>query len=412
MKKFILLMMLPFYVLSAMAQDMLVTNEGKSMTIYNLEISEQSIFFQLSDKADAPLQKMLKKDVLIIKKADGTKLDLNAPQATVASQASQPATQEESSTVYVTPETLSPETKASNDALIAKYNQPVNFSLKKRKNIGKRAQYAIGTFGIKESSILSNKDIEIGITIGSIHKDSEKKTAVYEKEEISWSNYALQFSIKNKTNRTLYIDLGNTFYISMGESCCLYVPSSTTSQASSSSGGSINLGTIADVLGVGGAAGTIANGVNVGRGATNGASSTIYAQRIVAIAPLATLNLTPQYMFGNENKQLRKDMEYHKWGIGDYLFVFIYNSDNDPFLTGEQYSYTEISSPINYSFVLSYSETEDFRITKSQSIHLYLKDLCTYRTNWAGERDCNFDTECPLNIGMEFWFKEISFPKK
>lgn len=81
MKKIILLMILPFYVLSAMAQDMLVTNEGKSMTIYNLEISDQSIFFQLSNKTDAPLQKMLKKDVLIIKKADGTKLDLNAPQA-------------------------------------------------------------------------------------------------------------------------------------------------------------------------------------------------------------------------------------------------------------------------------------------------------------------------------------------
>ena len=73
--------MLPFYVLAAMAQDMLVTNEGKSMTIYNLEISDQSIFFQLSNKTDAPLQKMLKKDVLIIKKADGTKLDLDAPQA-------------------------------------------------------------------------------------------------------------------------------------------------------------------------------------------------------------------------------------------------------------------------------------------------------------------------------------------
>ena len=75
MKKFILLMMLPFYALVTMAQDMLVTNEGKSMTIYNLEISDQSIFFQLQDKANAPLQKMLKKDVLIIKKADGTKLD-------------------------------------------------------------------------------------------------------------------------------------------------------------------------------------------------------------------------------------------------------------------------------------------------------------------------------------------------
>ena len=81
MKKLASTTLLLLFTLSAWAQDMLVTNEGKSMTIFNLEISEQSIFFQLSDKADAPLQKMLKKDVLIIKKADGTKLDLNAPQA-------------------------------------------------------------------------------------------------------------------------------------------------------------------------------------------------------------------------------------------------------------------------------------------------------------------------------------------
>ena len=138
MKKFILLMMLPFYVLTTMAQDMLVTNEGKSMTIYNLEISEQSIFFQLSNKADAPLQKMLKKDVLIIKKADGTKLDLNAPQAEVPSQASKPTPKEESGIVYVTPETLSPEAIAANDALIAKYNQPVKLQILKEKRIGSR----------------------------------------------------------------------------------------------------------------------------------------------------------------------------------------------------------------------------------------------------------------------------------
>ena len=81
MKRLLSIVALLFGVLTIYAQDMLVTNEGKSMTIYNLEISDQSIFFQLSNKADAPLQKMQKKDVLIIKKADGTKLDLNAPQA-------------------------------------------------------------------------------------------------------------------------------------------------------------------------------------------------------------------------------------------------------------------------------------------------------------------------------------------
>ena len=61
MKKFILLMMLPFYALVTMAQDMLVTNEGKSMTIYNLEISDQSIFFNIFCKGASALSDNWKK---------------------------------------------------------------------------------------------------------------------------------------------------------------------------------------------------------------------------------------------------------------------------------------------------------------------------------------------------------------
>ena len=256
--------------------------------------------------------------------------------------------------------------------------------------------------------------------MGNLSKSSKKAPAVFdksEKEAAPIADPALQFSIRNKTNRTIYIDLGNTFYIRMGESCCFYVPSSTTTSASSSSGGSLNLGAVAGALGVGGVAGTLANGVNVGGNSTNGTSSTTYAQRIVAIAPLATLNLAPQYMFGNETKDLRQDMKYgmNPYFDNSYTFAtFIYFSDDNKMLTGEHYSYSESSSPINCSFVLSYSDTEDCRKTKSQSAHIYLKDLGGYRMAWTGASDTNWDFDNPLRMSMyiEKAKDGISFPKK
>lgn len=378
MKKFILLMMLPFYVLSAMAQDMLVTNEGKSMTIYNLEISDQSIFFQLLDKADAPLQKMLKKDILIIKKADGTKLDLNAPQTTTESQPVQPATQEESGTVYVTPETLSPEAKATNDALIAKYNQPIGFQVLKEKKIGNKASAVQAVFGIKENSVLSNEDIEINITMGGMSYSKKKGNVFEAHNKRSYHHPALQFSIKNKTNRTIYLDLGNTFYISMGQSICFYTPSSTTTTSSSSSGGSLNLGAVAGALGVGGIAGTIANGVNVGGGATSGTTNTIYAQRVIPIAPMGTLTLDAQYMFGNEDKKLCQGLTYSSYSCLPYIHF----TKNDYMTIGEHYLYNAESSPVNFSFIITYSKNEDCRNLNTQSANFFLKDLCAY---WDSE---------------------------
>ena len=368
-------MMLPFYALATMAQDMLVTNEGKSMTIYNLEISDQSIFFQLQDKADAPLQKMLKKDVLIIKKADGTKLDLNAPQTEAPSQAPQPVEQEESGIVYVTPETLSPEAKAANDALIAKYNQPVELQVLKEKRIGNNAAAALAVFGIKENSVLSNEDIEISITMGGMYY-SKKKGSEFDIAHKETYGYhpALQFSIKNKTNRTIYLDLGNTFYITMGQSICFYTPSSTTTTSSSSSGGSVNLGTVAGALGIGGVAGTLANGVNVGGGATSGTTNTIYAQRVIPVAPMGNVTLDAQYMFGKEDKLLCKGLTYSSY-LGN---PYVHFAKTAPMLIGDHYSYHEDSSPVNLSFIISYSKSEDCQNLKTQTANFFLKDLCGY----------------------------------
>ena len=74
------------------------------------------------------------------------------------------------------------------------------------------------------------------------------------------------FLVQNKTNKPIYIDLGNSFYISLGQSTCYYVPSSTTTSSSSGGGAGVNLGSVAGALGVGGVVGQLAGGVNVGGG--------------------------------------------------------------------------------------------------------------------------------------------------
>ena len=52
--------------------DILVTQDGESLKVYNLDMSPTTIFYTLSEIDDAPVQRIQKADVLIIKKADGS----------------------------------------------------------------------------------------------------------------------------------------------------------------------------------------------------------------------------------------------------------------------------------------------------------------------------------------------------
>lgn len=53
--------------------DLLVKQDGESLKVYNLEFgSGNSVFFTLSDDADASIQKLATDQILIVKKADGT----------------------------------------------------------------------------------------------------------------------------------------------------------------------------------------------------------------------------------------------------------------------------------------------------------------------------------------------------
>lgn len=88
--------MLAFLTAEGMAQDIMVTNDGESMKVYNIEVGQSAIFYQLEDNKNSEVKRIEKTNVLIIKKQDGTQIipnanntETSAPQSATATQPSQ-----------------------------------------------------------------------------------------------------------------------------------------------------------------------------------------------------------------------------------------------------------------------------------------------------------------------------------
>ena len=104
----------------------------------------------------------------------------------------------------------------------------------------------------------------------------------------------LEVLVQNLTDSTMIIDRTMSFFVnSDGMSTSYYDPTiqttTTTDMASSTKGATVNLGAVAGALGVGGVAGRVLSGVNVGGSSTGGqaVSNTTYTvdQPSVAIGP-------------------------------------------------------------------------------------------------------------------------------
>lgn len=354
------------------AQDRVITKEGDVMEVYRVDLGSTFIYYTLEDKDDAPLQKIAKADVLMIRKKDGTKIDVtDAATATAPASPAQTGQTTQPGIVTLKREELTAEGKAANDALIEKLNCHVELVLKesKQEDAGKKkANRGFAILGVKQNSVIANEDIEVGVTLGT--NFYEKKTFVFHPLEVYKTFYVssgfrlyISFSVTNKQNKTLYLDLGNTFYVSQGQPVCYYVPTSTTTSSSSSGGGSLNLGAVAGALGVGGAVGTLASGVSVGGGSSKSTATTTYSQRVIGIPPHATVQLKPQ--------PILQEQEHP-------VFNFSSDCEGGTMMVGDNYTYAEETSPLQMSLILAYSETENCERTKSAPINLYIRQLLGY----------------------------------
>lgn len=216
--------------LGANAQETLITTNGEIMTVYDVEVSSSAIFYKSQNSQQAQIQRIDKSNVYMIKRADGTTVDLgNSPSASpVTKTTSTPSQGNVPSPAFE----MSEEAKQRNKELIDAANYAASLPEYEKPDYNKAAYYGCATFGIESNSIMCNDDIELS----------------FETDANATYGNSIRLIISNKSNHTIFIDQANTFFVRCGESSPYYVP--TAYSSSTSKTGDANAGTFAGALGI------------------------------------------------------------------------------------------------------------------------------------------------------------------
>lgn len=350
---------------SVVAQDIIITQEGDAHKVYELEIGASSVFYKAENCENAALQKMDKANILMIKYQDGRKVIMGQEENT------EPAVQ--ASPVQTTtaqdndkPAELSPELKQQNLEWIREYNKKNTFShVEPQKD--KQANRLLCTLGFKESSTVFTNDIKVEFEIGRFDPMEEKYISLADdmRKRLNAFNILLSVKLRNTSARTIYIDLGDSFFTRNGEANAMYIPTATTTSSSTSQGVVVNLGAVANAMGVGGAVGTLAQGVSVGSGTTTGTSSTTYSQRIIAI-PAKSSKLIEYYNLFNTNDK-------HSFFECKNSYRLIHSKKN--IKIDERIIFNEEESPLQFATFITYSYNEDCAEKQFLNTELYLKEV-------------------------------------
>ena len=374
----------------ALAQDMIVTNDGKTIKAYHLEISATSVFYQLTDQANAPLQKMAKGDILIIKKADGTKIDFDAPQPAAAPSApATPSAAPATGNVMLSPSMLSAEGKAQNDEAIGALCAPLVYE---SNGSEKEANYAILRFKPNAQSVVANEEVTVSFKTGRAWRNTTKEPYAF--REISLEDFykgkTILVQLSNKTNRTLYIDLGNSMLSVQGVSKAFYVPQTTTTSSTGTTGASVNLGALTGSR--------VLSGVSVGGASSSTTVSTTYAQRVLAVPPMGICELPFQWLWGEKDEWAKIDEGiYYGRTLGGLCSLYLAVDDRPANAACAEFD--EAHSPLKISTFVSYAYTENCAELKTLPIHFYLSDVVGVYQRPAGGRAVKFQQAPGLIVG-------------
>lgn len=394
MKKLIIFACFLMAGVSVSAQDVLITQEGDVKKVYDVEVGPSTVFYKEADKADAPTLRIKKADVIMIKRKDGTKYDLgnNIVQSS-QSTAVAPVQQQNTVSQAAPKASVNAASQKRNEELIS-YSNTYTPEYVGKKGGSAGLLYAIIGYG--QDSQLVNDDIEIITKTGRLSYPDGLKTKfdvlmgqnginklTFSEKLVNWSIPAMQIQVKNKTNKTIYIDLGNSFFMRNGIAEAYYIPSSSSSSQTDGSGVGVNLGAVAGALGVGGAVGTLASGIGVGSSKSNTTVNTTYSQRVIAIPPMSIKSLDSQLLFKSQTCN-GFNIEYYPYSQVPF---FAFRSSAGPKLqNGEVLNYTRESSPFNWGCMISYSFAEDCSTTSSISFNYYMRSIIGFPDSiWNGE---------------------------
>lgn len=199
----------------------------------------------------------------------------------------------------------------------------------------------------------------------------------------------LVLKVKNKTMKSIYIDLANTFIVKGDESFAYYVPGETINTTGNTSGASVNLGSVTGALGIGGIAGTLASGTNVGGSSSTSSTNVTYAQRVISIPPMSAKTLSPKPIidFYRNNagsitvNDFGRGIDVKNLNTVKHPWLSLVLKDPDTFCGGQLRdvgsvcNFTKENSPMVLSSYISYSASENFQNAKTISHTCYTEKI-------------------------------------
>jgi len=329
MRKILFLSFMLIFSWVAMAQDVLVTESGDVIQAWSVDVGGSKIYYRTSDDANAPLQSIDKSSVLVWKKADGTRVVIGHEEHEKKT---------ENPVAKSDPVVLTADDPEANAACIQAFNQTDAFPTKTLSK--KMSKLLLCLLHVTPDSKMSDKNVEISY---SVYKES----SAYAQEVPRTSGIGVH--VRNKTDKTIYVYLGNTFFLRHGVSTPF-----TQSQASqSTSGGS------------------------------DGTKSTGFSQNVVAIPAQSTLDLGKQEFFPNDGKNpfggnITNNMRdtYAGGGLftapvktGTVTNFYWTEPKSNLLCKGEARKLAPGQYPMDFGFKLTYSFSED----NTQLYHLDTK---------------------------------------
>ena len=344
-------------------QDTMVTQDGDVKTVYVVDIGGSAVFYKTENTDAAAIQSISKDQIFVIKRPDGTKYDLG--------NASTPAVYADAPTQSSTPQLsdeVSEEAMEANRRRIEEINSVMPEYINKKKGDADRLFCAMG---VGSESCLVNDELEVALEVGYIYNDS------FHTKGSSTSNQALRIVLKNKLTKTIYVDLGTSFFRRGDKATPYFIPSATSTSTSNTTGGSVNAGAVAGALGIGGSVGRLAGGINVGGSSTSSSVSVTYSQRVVAIPPMSTISLEPQLLFQEYGCDGMYTSRFSK--MERVLYFQTKKKGVEQYALGETHDFSEQNSPLRFSTIITYSLTENCAQTKSITSSLYLRKIIGVR---------------------------------
>lgn len=347
-----LLLLLACVATHAYSQDVIVKKDGSTILSKVLEVSSTEIKYKKFSNLEGPTYTISVAELLSINYANGDKDDFSK----VATPGAAPAQSEMD--MQVTEE----DKKANSNALKKLRDRMPASPYKASKSKAVLLYCLCKPTG---ESVLADANVELSF-----------------KTDISIAGQKDAFSIsqggkfivtvRNKSKKTIYIDLANTFFVRGSQSEPYYIPTATSNTQGKSSSVGVNVGKI---TGIGGGL----NGLNVGGGTSNYSTTVTYSQRVVAIPPMSSRDLAGMDFFPNESAA-------NNYGSGVFMqsrsrygtpvkYPHFTNSLSLPPTIGAVKDYQEGELPFQFNLYLSYSFSEDVAVTRSLNTNFYIREI-------------------------------------